>query len=782
MNFIKTAEFKNIKNYKQSQYNILMYFIKRCSPKNYKIFATKLLKTLQIVHFKKIQKNTKYKKIQNTESLIHNFYMQYKHQFLFNKLNLVGSPLHKFNFDLMTFKSWKLKNICENNIIQTNNLILRTNIHKTAQNYNDSLYNFLRQSSFLKTNSNLKFLQNKLYLNNLNKTSFNYNIFIKLISNPTIISKNKHSKPYIFTNSFNINTLSKLNNLFDSCLIKFSKIKYEKNTLKKKRKRLFSMLLSSNSSSTSTCFVNSKLNFKALKFLKKNTKLTTIIKPTLRKNKIKIYKFFKVTFYRQPNYFFLKNYFTATYKIYKNINFFIKSKVINNSNLSKSEKIVKIQSKMLNLSLRHTNPLKFVFFKNDFFINNKFDVFKKCNKANLITYTFMDKPILFNWRNLFENIFHIVNTNNINTIFNYNPIYITPKHNTFIFKNIGIFLSQQLGLFNNSKHKYKYNLKKKIFSFLKLNQSKQSLMSKKKKIIVSRFFLKNKLFSFKFLKFSFKLLKKKFKTYSVDTLRNKLFFNKINTQQHLSSINFKTSKQDILYTNIFLTKGDDVSFKKNEIHITRIRFKPGYQRIWRDARNALKESLHVKFQYQYRLTRYLTRFFRQISNYTFNYSEMAINKIIIYSRLLPDQSTFNIFQENKLIYINGKLLFNKNLLVVENDLIQLIISKWYYILYRWLTNWTLLRTRKFKKLIYKKGLSSKHKLMKNRKQKSQHTPTWIYNLRYDISDVKSYLEVDYFTLSTFVLYEPFLLVNYASDDLPDSRINIYKLYNWKYIS
>jgi len=266
-------------------------------------------------------------------------------------------------------------------------------------------------------------------------------------------------------------------------------------------------------------------------------------------------------------------------------------------------------------------------------------------------------------------------------------------------------------------------------------------------------------------------------------LQNKLFLNKINnTNFAQNSLNFKTSKNDILYRNLFLLKGDDVSFKKSEVHITRIRFKPGYQRLWRDARTALKESLHIKFQYQYRLTRYLTRFFRQVSNYTFNYSEMAIDKIVIYSRLLPDHNTFNIFQENKLIYINGRIVFNKNLLAVENDLIQLIVSKWYYILYRWLTNWTLTRTKKFKKLIYKKGLASKHKLMKNRKQKSQHTPTWIYNLRYDISDVKPYLEVDYFTLSTFVLYEPFLLLNYSSDDVLDSRTNIYKLYNWKYIS
>jgi len=77
-----------------------------------------------------------------------------------------------------------------------------------------------------------------------------------------------------------------------------------------------------------------------------------------------------------------------------------------------------------------------------------------------------------------------------------------------------------------------------------------------------------------------KFLKKKFKNYHISTLQNKLFLNKINTTNFAqNSLNFKTSKNDILYRNLFLLKGDDVSFKKSEVHITRIRFKPGYQRL-----------------------------------------------------------------------------------------------------------------------------------------------------------------------------------------------------------
>ena len=67
--------------------------------------------------------------------------------------------------------------------------------------------------------------------------------------------------------------------------------------------------------------------------------------------------------------------------------------------------------------------------------------------------------------------------------------------------------------------------------------------------------------------------------------------------------------------------------------------------------------------------------------------------------------------------------------------------------------------------------------MKLKKQRSFYTPHWIHLARYDISDIKPFLEVDYLTLSTFVIYEPYLTYYYSPDDTPDLRSNIYRLYN-----
>ena len=72
--------------------------------------------------------------------------------------------------------------------------------------------------------------------------------------------------------------------------------------------------------------------------------------------------------------------------------------------------------------------------------------------------------------------------------------------------------------------------------------------------------------------------------------------------------------------------------------------------------------------------------------------------------------------------------------------------------------------------------------MKLKKQRSYYTPNWIYLARYDISDVKPYIEVDYFTLSAIVLYEPFQTYYFSPDEAPDFRPTIYRMYNWKYIT
>ena len=242
------------------------------------------------------------------------------------------------------------------------------------------------------------------------------------------------------------------------------------------------------------------------------------------------------------------------------------------------------------------------------------------------------------------------------------------------------------------------------------------------------------------------------------------------------------TREEVLYEDEFVNKGHVENLRGREIFIRRIRFKPGYQRIWRQAREAALEHFKIRTVYQQQLTKYLAKFYRQAHFNSFMYLETTLGRTLVYSRLLPDYATVTLFQEKSFIYLNGTVIPDLNTQVVPQDFIQLVISNWFYIYNRWVTNTTLLRTRKFKRLVYRKGMAGKYKIIKLRKQRSRYTPKWIYYSRFDHSDIKTYLEVDYFTMSMFILYNPYLLDYSAPDDTIDLRISIYKMYNWKYIT
>ena len=67
--------------------------------------------------------------------------------------------------------------------------------------------------------------------------------------------------------------------------------------------------------------------------------------------------------------------------------------------------------------------------------------------------------------------------------------------------------------------------------------------------------------------------------------------------------------------------------------------------------------------------------------------------------------------------------------------------------------------------------------MKSLKQKSSYTPLYIYNMRYDMSETKSYLEVDYFTLSFIMIYDNFTLDFHTSNEFAEMKHFVYRMYN-----
>lgn len=259
----------------------------------------------------------------------------------------------------------------------------------------------------------------------------------------------------------------------------------------------------------------------------------------------------------------------------------------------------------------------------------------------------------------------------------------------------------------------------------------------------------------------------------VTTFRRFLYLhrrgNRLNLRQAVSGQYFRTNL--------------DRSFVDRDprrVRVKRVRFKPGYSRIWRNVRAALQESLNLSFRYQHRLTAYLPQFYKLTKFQSLYGLEMRLSSILIYTNLVPDYEFSKYFITNGLVYINGRYVDKPEMSVVLNDFIQLIVSLKYYIANRWLSGWKIKKHLRLKKLSNAKYNNQSRRRMD--KQVSTRLPSWIYQHKYKYYDIPNYLEVDYFTLSAFMIYDPFLVTDFNPTNSREFRVSIYKNYNWKYIT
>ena len=166
------------------------------------------------------------------------------------------------------------------------------------------------------------------------------------------------------------------------------------------------------------------------------------------------------------------------------------------------------------------------------------------------------------------------------------PQPLQPKHyltlesrvnQLFIFQNIGLFIYNQNNFTVNNLLPYKSAIKKKMFSFLYPNQIKKNILMKKRRILISRFFIKFR----KINRFSLFQFKSYFKNNHLINFYNNLF-NPLTSGKHdggNKNILYTNTREDILYKDNFDSRGVDLSFRVKEVHVSRVKFKPGYQRL-----------------------------------------------------------------------------------------------------------------------------------------------------------------------------------------------------------
>ena len=345
-------------------------------------------------------------------------------------------------------------------------------------------------------------------------------------------------------------------------------------------------------------------------------------------------------------------------------------------------------------------------------------------------------------------------------------LFIMSRYKTpLILSNLGFIFIQSI--VNNVKTKLKSKINRYKYSFFYLNDIKRFFLKKPSqfKLLTSSLFFNN------FNKSKFFNIK-----------RFNCFFDNVSSNDSISKSNLllNTSRiENFTFKGRFLyNKGFNTYFRR-EVRIKRIKFKPGYSRIWRNARKAINTTLNFNLKYQYRLTRELTRLSRTKNNSHIFIKELTLLNILFNSHFVTDIQLSNLLINSNVVFVNGILSNNVSLNLFKGDFIQIIVSLKYYIVYRWMLNWNKYkRTRllKLAKVKFKKQGTIKGK------QKSSNLPNWVLTSRVKAFDIPKYLEVDYFTLSTFILYEPFLLNDFNPLSIIDSRTEIFNMYNWKYIN
>ena len=131
------------------------------------------------------------------------------------------------------------------------------------------------------------------------------------------------------------------------------------------------------------------------------------------------------------------------------------------------------------------------------------------------------------------------------------------------------------------------------------------------------------------------------------------------------------------------------------------------------------------------------------------------------------------------VFLNGLRCSNGDIILHKDDFIQLAVSVKYYILFKVLLNDLKARKERLSRF----ATINKVKLLKpNSGLFNQRFPNWIRNLIFSFYDIPKYVEVDFFSLSVFLLYEPFFFTDFS---LPNANLltsNVINLYNWKYIT
>ena len=216
--------------------------------------------------------------------------------------------------------------------------------------------------------------------------------------------------------------------------------------------------------------------------------------------------------------------------------------------------------------------------------------------------------------------------------------------------------------------------------------------------------------------------------------------------------------------------------------IRRIRFKPGYGRMWRTARISVKDILGIHVRYQYRLTPKLQKLYFKLRSRRSEFLSLTLGYALMLGRFAFDRHTLNELLLSYNVFLNGSSCSNSRTHLFVNDFIQLVVNIRFYLILRVIKASSLARKFKFTRIFYRKTRSIDYKKYYKTPKTSRNLPNYFFDLEYTQGDIPKYFEIDYFSLSLFVVHDQLMFEKWLPTRSFKYNPLTLNMYNWKYIT
>lgn len=196
------------------------------------------------------------------------------------------------------------------------------------------------------------------------------------------------------------------------------------------------------------------------------------------------------------------------------------------------------------------------------------------------------------------------------------------------------------------------------------------------------------------------------------------------------------------------------------------------------TRKNLQHMFFNKIRRAWAVTRYCKNFNRfSLSGLNLLLSlELKLTNVLLrikFAYLLNDAEDM---VRSGLIYVNGLVCSNINYIVKKYDRIQFILAKNTHLQHRQLLSFVSNSYNKLKPYVYSK--LNTHLL--SEKMRGNFKAVWPYKTIWSKLDIPKYYEVDYLTMTAFVLYTPFHIKDFFPYYLTYFKFMTARSYNWRF--